>query len=84
MENTVTISVKEFDELRNAFENSKLKNRLEATIIFKEDEISNLKKEIENIKKSDFFCVEYFGFYLDKKTFFRKDKTPLWIKKIFN
>jgi len=84
MENTVTISVKEFDELRNAFENSKLKNKLEATISFKEDEISNLKKEIENIKKSDFFYVEYFGFSLHKETFFRKDKTPLWIKKIFN
>jgi len=84
MENTVTISVTEFDELRNNFENSKAKQRLIKDLENRNEEIKELKKEIECIKKSDFFCVEYYRFYLDRKTFFKKDKTPLWIRKIFN
>lgn len=84
MENTVTISVTEFDELRNCFENSKLKLRLQRELKAKELEIECLKNDIKSIKDSDFFCVEYYRFYLKRKTFFKKDKTPLWIRKIFN
>lgn len=84
MENTVTISVTEFDQLRNTFENSKLKRRLERELKAKELEIECLKEDILNIKNSDFFTITEYGFYSEVKKCFKKDKTPLWIRKFFN
>jgi len=88
MENTVTISIEEFDELRNTFENSELKQRLENKIKRQQEVISELRKNIQSILQDDFveLKTDRFSYHLfyDTKFYFRKDKTPIWIKKIFN
>jgi len=84
MENTVTISVTEFDQLRNTFENSKLKLRLERELKAKVLEIECLKEDIQKIKENDFFQITERLFYKQTTKYFRKDKTPLWIRNIFN
>lgn len=89
MENTVIIKLSEYEKLKNTFENSELKNILEK-------ENSELKKEIENKNKAlrQILNESFVEFYIpidSIRTFnsnsfyyFKKDKTPLWIKKFFN
>lgn len=84
MENTVTISITEFDQLRNEFKNSPDRKKLEEDIKYLQGKNENLKEELDNFKKSDFVLVIYYGYLLNKKKYFRKDNTPLWIRKFFN
>ena len=71
MENTVTISVKEYDKLRNEFKNSAEKKRLEE----KNKELENNLKEIVD---NDFIRIRSsIGLFFNREYYLRKDKTPL-------
>jgi len=87
MKNTVTISIEEFDELRNTFEKSKTKIILERELKAKNNEIEFLNETLNKIIKEDFIEVDY-NFYsisrFHNKFYFKKDNTPTWIKKYFN
>lgn len=78
MENTVTMSVKEFDKLRNEFKNSHEKKELEKRI-------KELENNLKDIVDNDFIRIKSsIGFYYNRDYYLRKDETPLWIRKIFN
>jgi hypothetical protein len=78
MENTVIIKLSEYEKLKNTFENSELKK-----------EIENKNKALRQILNESF--VEFYipidsirTFNSNSFYYFKKDKTPLWIKKFFN
>jgi len=78
MENTVTISVKEFDKLRNEFKNSPEKKKFE-------ERIKELENNLKDIIDNDFVSIRsYICLFSNRKYYLRKDNTPLWIRKIFN
>jgi hypothetical protein len=87
MNKTVTIPLEEFDKLRNGFEESKLKKQLAKQIDELEQNLKIKDSELQSIISSDFIEVKLrfsaFGFY-NHRYYFRKDKTPLWIKRFFN
>jgi hypothetical protein len=67
--------------LKNGFENSELKINLEKNI-------QNKNLALKKILNDDFIeVVEVYTnnvFSANSSYYFKKDKTPLWIKKIFN
>jgi hypothetical protein len=87
MSKTVTIPLEEFDKLRNGFEESRLKKQLEERVKDLEGKLEVKKSELKNVLSSDFVEVER-GFtyrsFFGSKYYFRQDKTPIWIKTIFN
>jgi hypothetical protein len=84
MGNTVTISLKEYDSLKDGFENSQSKKLIQGRI--KELEIQNVRllDVIEKIKDKDFVFLYSSGYCLDRSYYIKKDKTPMWIKRFFN
>lgn len=74
----VKIKLSEYEKLKNGFENSELKINLEKDIQNKNQVLKKiLKEEFVEVYTSDIFS--YNSFY-----YFKRDKTPLWIKKKFN
>jgi hypothetical protein len=84
MENTVTISLKEYDALRDGFDNSKSKKMMQNEITKLEIKTVGLLDTIEKIKDKDFVFLYSNRHWLNKEYYIRKDKTPIWIKRIFN
>lgn len=74
----VKIKLSEYEKLKNGFENYELKINLEKDIQNKNQVLKKiLKEELVLVYTRDIFS--YNSFY-----YFKRDKTPLWIKKIFN
>ena len=80
----VTISIEDYENLVNGFENSKDKKRLEHTIEFLKTKNSILLKENQKIISNDFLEVKSGSFFHSDYFIVRKNKTPLWITKLFN
>ena len=88
MENTVTISVEEFDKLRIGFNESRTKIKLEKQLIESEKKIKELEGSLKQIIYENFVkCeVSFYGveWAVITNYYFLKDKTPNWVKKFFN
>jgi len=87
MENTVTISVEEFDKLRKGFNESKTKIKLEKQLIESEKKIKDLEGSLKQIIYENFVKTELesmIGWNHRTNYYFLKDKTPNWVKKLFN
>jgi hypothetical protein len=88
MENTVTISLEEFDKLRKGFNESKTKIKLEKQLIESEKKIKDLEGSLKQIIYENFVKIEI-GFSTTNwnsvtNYYFLKDKTPNWVKRFFN
>jgi hypothetical protein len=80
---TVTISIKEYDELKIGFERSKDREKLLNCIVELRKKREELKAEIHEILNNNFIIVHSKWSVLNEY-YSSKDKTPLWIRKIFN
>jgi len=87
MKNTVTISIEEFDQLRYGFKQSKLKDKLERELKKQDIQIKRLQEDLDKVLKEDFIEKKTYHYTLFSGStvfYFRKDKTPNWIKRLFN
>lgn len=85
---TVTISVEDYDNLCNGFDASKSKQILDKKIEYLQGIIEANRLEMNGILNSDFLKVEktysFITISKEENYYFKKDKTPLWIRKMFN
>lgn len=84
MENTVTLSLKDYELLKNGFEQSQLRKDLEYKIKQIEHANLNLQKTLHLIKDESFIFLYCEGNFASTRYYLRKNKTPNWINMIFN
>ena len=84
MENTVTISLKHYQGLKDGFDNSPLKETMDNQISRLELEKYKLLETIEKMRDENFVFLYSSGHWLNRSYYIKKDNTPMWIKRMFN